>query len=63
MDYIRDKEQLRANLSHIKVLMVSFGNLIEQVKGVHDGHQDFVESRKGETFGLLLKDMADTDDL
>lgn len=45
--------------------MVTFGNLLELVKGLDDvgGHQDFEKGRKGETFRLLLKDFAVTGDL
>jgi superfamily I DNA and/or RNA helicase len=39
--FIRQKEQLRVNFSRVKVLMVTFGNLMEQVKGVCDAHRDF----------------------
>jgi hypothetical protein len=61
--FVRQKEQLRVKFSRVRMLMVTFGNLIEQVKGVCDGHQDFEKGRKGETFGLILKEFADTGDL
>jgi hypothetical protein len=57
---------LRVNFSRVKVLMITFGNLLELVKGLDDdggGHQDFEKGRKGETYGLLLRDFAVAGDL
>jgi hypothetical protein len=42
---------------------VNFGSLFEQAKDVCDGHRDSSKGWKGETFGVLLEDVADTGDL